>query len=950
MTHPNTQGSSSNSMSNPATEAPVANINPESETLVEAHCAILAGNVETLDQGCLSGWVQDTLEPDRRVVVSVFDGNKHVGQATADQFRGDLSETGIGDGRYGFSVPLHRSVFDGCSHELRIVDAENGAILGDFDVLARPVARSAIREMNAGCVYGVVELEQANGPEGFDIELLVDGVVAAESVCLLDEGSGHYQFEVRVPKQYFDDCLHAFSVRLKSLHTVHDPILSRIASITTPWEHLKSGSGSRTLSSMSGVARYRYSALRSQLSALASAKVEEGELANIMLAHDLVVEGYEGRRTFPRLTLPTCESPKISIIIPVHNKFELTYHCVASLILAQNNCSYEVIVVDDMSSDETTEIENYIDNVSVVRNEKNQGFLLTATAGAEIAQGEKIVFLNNDTEVTEGWLDRLCEVFERFPNAGMAGSKLIYPTGRLQEAGGIVWENGKPWNVGNGENAEDPRFNYSRRVDYVSGAALMIDAALWKAIGGFDKSLVPAYYEDTDLAFKVRDAGRDVWYCPSSVVVHFEGMSNGRELNAGIKRFQSINAPKFRSKWRKHFRGNGIEGLGNLQRNMDRGIDFRALVIDHSTPQPNQDAGGYAVVQEMRLMQELGCKVTFAPNNMAHMGAATYELQELGVECLHAPFYSSVGEFLSARGSEFDLIYIIRYDVAEQVFPSARQFSRAKIVLNNCDLHFLRELRAAQQGVDCQDLPIATRERELAVMSAADAVLSYSEIEQSVIDSHNMDRQNVFVCPWILSPNRSTVPFARREGIAFLGGFNHTPNREGLTWFVENVMPLLRDALPGVKLSVYGSRVTSEIEALEEDDILIEGFVESLSEVFDTCRVFVAPLLSGAGIKGKVLESIAHGVPAVLSPVAAEATGLVDSVSTSIATSPEQWVEQIVSLHDGEEQWNAMSDAAHALAESRYGFDDGLKKMSEVFRYLELDPAAKLEVLHSRLP
>jgi len=876
MTHPNTQGSSSNSMSNPATEAPVANINPESETLVEAHCAILAGNVETLDQGCLSGWVQDTLEPDRRVVVSVFDGNKHVGQATADQFRGDLSETGIGDGRYGFSVPLHRSVFDGCSHELRIVDAENGAILGDFDVLARPVARSAIREMNAGCVYGVVELEQANGPEGFDIELLVDGVVAAES--------------------------------------------------------------------------YRYSALRSQLSALASAKVEEGELANIMLAHDLVVEGYEGRRTFPRLTLPTCESPKISIIIPVHNKFELTYHCVASLILAQNNCSYEVIVVDDMSSDETTEIENYIDNVSVVRNEKNQGFLLTATAGAEIAQGEKIVFLNNDTEVTEGWLDRLCEVFERFPNAGMAGSKLIYPTGRLQEAGGIVWENGKPWNVGNGENAEDPRFNYSRRVDYVSGAALMIDAALWKAIGGFDKSLVPAYYEDTDLAFKVRDAGRDVWYCPSSVVVHFEGMSNGRELNAGIKRFQSINAPKFRSKWRKHFRGNGIEGLGNLQRNMDRGIDFRALVIDHSTPQPNQDAGGYAVVQEMRLMQELGCKVTFAPNNMAHMGAATYELQELGVECLHAPFYSSVGEFLSARGSEFDLIYIIRYDVAEQVFPSARQFSRAKIVLNNCDLHFLRELRAAQQGVDCQDLPIATRERELAVMSAADAVLSYSEIEQSVIDSHNMDRQNVFVCPWILSPNRSTVPFARREGIAFLGGFNHTPNREGLTWFVENVMPLLRDALPGVKLSVYGSRVTSEIEALEEDDILIEGFVESLSEVFDTCRVFVAPLLSGAGIKGKVLESIAHGVPAVLSPVAAEATGLVDSVSTSIATSPEQWVEQIVSLHDGEEQWNAMSDAAHALAESRYGFDDGLKKMSEVFRYLELDPAAKLEVLHSRLP
>jgi len=662
-------------------------------------------------------------------------------------------------------------------------------------------------------------------------------------------------------------------------------------------------------------------------------------ISNLITAHDVVVEGYENRTSFPHITIPASENPTVSIVIPVHNLFEMTYHCLASIILAGSNVPFEVIVVDDLSTDQTTEIESIVENVRVVRNEKNLRFLLSASAGAECANGEFVLFLNNDTEVTSGWIDELMSVFDKFQNVGLVGSKLIYPDGRLQEAGGIIWDSGKPWNVGHAQNSSHPQYNYVRQVDYVSGAAMIIRSELWDKIGGFSKELIPAYYEDTDLAFKVREAGYRTYYCPSSTVVHFEGMSNGTELDSGVKKFQSVNAPKFRKKWRHAFRHNGKEGV-DLIKEKDREIDFRVLLVDHSTPRPDMDAGSYAVCQEISLMQELGCKVTFAPSNMAHMGKYTRELQDKGIECIHTPFYNAVGDFLKERGSEFDLIYIIRYDVAQDILPSIKAFSSAKVVLNNCDLHFLRELRAELNSENKNlEGPLTTRQNELKAMRDVDAVLSYSELEHSVIASHNLTTKNIFKCPWVLTPKRSNFSFDSRNGIAFLGGFKHLPNIESVKYFSNNVMPRINMKYPDLKFHIYGSAVTEEVKELASDNIIIEGFVEDLATVFDQCRVFVAPLLSGAGIKGKVLESIAHGIPSVLSPIAAESTGLTHGSNTLIANSDEEWADYVINLYHDKNLWQKLSDGSEHLLLNDYSFESGIKRMTTLFEYLELDPA-----------
>ena len=266
-----------------------------------------------------------------------------------------------------------------------------------------------------------------------------------------------------------------------------------------------------------------------------------------------------------------------------------------------------------------------------------------------------------------------------------------------------------------------------------------------------------------------------------------------------------------------------------------------------------------------------------------------------------------------------------------------RQYTTAKILFNNADLHFLREFRAVvARGESDFSVPRETRDREIAVMGEVDAILSYNDTEHTIIASHLMCLEKIFTCPWVLENKQRGIGFKKRTGVAFLGGFGHPPNREAIEYFLNNVMPIIRKRRPQLQLHIWGSKIPDEVYELADDQVVVEGFAESLDSVFETCRVFIAPLQSGAGIKGKVLDSIAYGIPSVLSPIAAEATGLVDNRSALIASTPEQWAEYVIQLHDDEVLWNRLVTEASHLTSSRYAFDTGVSMLKNIFEYLGL--------------
>jgi GT2 family glycosyltransferase len=244
-------------------------------------------------------------------------------------------------------------------------------------------------------------------------------------------------------------------------------------------------------------------------------------------------------------------SPRVSIVIPVHNQLEFTYRCLMSIAAHPSRASIEIIVCDDASSDNTPAALSGVCGIRYIRNEVNRGFLHSCNRAAAEARGQHLLFLNNDTEVQAGWLDHMLALFDADERTGLVGAKLLFPNGRLQEAGGVIWRDATGYNYGRYDDPGKPEYNYVREVDYCSGACILIETALFRQLGGFDVHYAPAYYEDTDLAFRVRQADKKVLYQPLAVVVHHEGVSHGTDTRCGTKAYQVANRAKFRERWRK---------------------------------------------------------------------------------------------------------------------------------------------------------------------------------------------------------------------------------------------------------------------------------------------------------------------------------------------------------------------------------------------------------------
>jgi glycosyltransferase involved in cell wall biosynthesis len=429
----------------------------------------------------------------------------------------------------------------------------------------------------------------------------------------------------------------------------------------------------------------------------------------------------------------------------------------------------------------------------------------------------------------------------------------------------------------------------------------------------------------------VREAGLKVYYQPASKVTHFEGISSGTDLTKGMKKYQVVNQVKFKEKWAKVLPkhphpGSDIEFCRINQK------PKRILIYDACTPTPDQDAGSLRMINIIKVLINKNYHVVFMPQNLTYFGKYTQALQQMGVECIYAPFYTNPIDYIKEKGSIFEHIILSRYHVAEQVIPYIDEYCKdAHITFDTVDLHHLREKRLAELRKDDQLSNTAkqTRLHELAAAKACNTTLVVSPYEVQVLKKEVPDI-NVKVVTTIHELHGCRKNFKQRKDIMFIGGYEHPPNVDAVLWFIEEMLPAIVEQIPDIKFHIIGSKAPQCIKEIDNEHCIYHGFVEDIEPFLDNVRLAVAPLRYGAGVKGKINSSMSYGQPVVGTKLSVEGMHTEENINILTADTAKKFAKQVLRLYQDEQLWNQISKAGLDNISNHFSFEVAQKAINSV--------------------
>lgn len=377
-------------------------------------------------------------------------------------------------------------------------------------------------------------------------------------------------------------------------------------------------------------------------------------------------------------------------------------------------------------------------------------------------------------------------------------------------------------------------------------------------------------------------------------------------------------------------RGQGERGDGDQRPGL--------LLIDSCTPTPDRDSGSMDVFNSIRIFLALGFRVSFIPeSNLLDLGPYTRALEDLGVECLHAPRISSVKSWLQAWGATYDAVMLFRAPVAIRHLSHVRRYCpQARVIFSTIDLHFLRESRQSGTTPEPTTAWNPLHRAELDCIQRADKTIVISEAERRWLEAAIPGLQLALVPLVRELPASREVAFEDRAGMAFIGNFQHPPNVDAVRYFLEEIWPEIHRQLPEVVFYIVGSYLPGSLNIQANEDVVALGYVEDLDAIFGSIRLTVAPLRFGAGLKGKVVTSLGYGVPAVVSSIAAEGMGLVDGEEVLVADGVEAFRDQVLNAYRDQRLWERLAREGRAAAQRLYSLEVSRQAYREIFSELKL--------------
>jgi len=635
--------------------------------------------------------------------------------------------------------------------------------------------------------------------------------------------------------------------------------------------------------------------------------IEKTKYINNLHAEQVTVTDIPVNFKRSKLVFPYFSNPKVSIIIPFYNQEAYTWACLNSIHRHLPSVSFEILLINDKSSDSTD--FSLIENIQIINNSENLGFLKSVNQGISMAQGEYIYLLNNDTIVKEGFLDTLYEVFATFQNVGAVGSKLLNSDGSLQEAGCVFM---KDCNINQVVKKEHyyPEVNYVYKVDYCSGCSL-----LFKKYNDnnefnlFDEQFAPAYFEETDLCFSLKYLqGKDIYYTPFSQVIHFNGVSYNSKVEDQIqskKQLFESNLAKFKRKWLKEIES--ISALNIEQRILELYNNKSIVFFYYRVPEYDSNSGDLRFTEIIKAFKILGYHITLIVESNRIDNPYLSFFQKMGVSTYYEYRKTKgVQKFFNNIQHVTPICWFYTADVFISYSKTVRKLlQKPTLVFDMVDIHHLRLLRMLERDPLNKNLKkwyLKALKNEKIASSEADIIIPISD-EEGIYMEKFCPRDKMVVISNVHYPkvNIGQIPdFSQRSGLLFIGS-KHLPNLDSMKFLHEDIMPHIWETNPEIELYVIGN--VNTLLNISHPKIKLLGHVPDITDYFLNTKLMVAPLRYGAGVKGKIGQAFEYYLPVVTSKIGAEGMQLEDGETVLLAETAEEFAKKILLLYTDKDLW-----------------------------------------------
>lgn len=628
--------------------------------------------------------------------------------------------------------------------------------------------------------------------------------------------------------------------------------------------------------------------------------------------------------TGSQLYFPEIEYPKISIILVLYNRAELTLSCLYS-ILRNPFKSVEVIIIDNNSTDKTRELLQKVQGAKIILNSENLHFLLACNQASKIATGEYLLFLNNDAQLLGDSLNVAIETIQSSKDIGAVGGKIILPDGSLQEAGSIIWQDGSCLGYGRGDSPHSPQYMYRRAVDYCSGAFLLTPRNLFLELGGFDEDYQPAYYEETDYCVRLQKLGKQIIYDPNIAVIHYEFASSSHKSSSDhaialMERNQQLLIKKHQDWFYKQYPPDLKNVL--LACHSPRKQQPKLLMIDDRVPHPYLGSGYTRSHKILSIIEQFGYLVTLYPTDLSYQEEWTKIYSDIPqtVEVMRGYGLLQLEDFLKERPGYYDVIWVSRPHNMEHlnyVISQADVLGKAKIIYDAEALYCLREFeqqRLKGEALSAEEMKIKIQQ-ELELAQNCDQIISVSPQEQQQFLTHGY--QKVAILGHSLQVNPTPNLFEQRQHILFVGSVYEmeSPNADSILWLCEEILPKIQHQLgENINLLIAGNNTVNQLKQrilnLNNYGIKMLGKVEDLTQLYNQARLFVAPTRFAAGIPHKVHEATAYGLPVVTTPLIAAQLGWQPESDLLTAEDTQGFVQECIKLYQNPQLWQHLRTSA----------------------------------------